>query len=139
MPDGCSVGGRCICLGIVPGVFRGNTTMPKAYLIDSTNYEVEMVEFEDLAALQALVGGNIEVAFTWPNGDTLYVDEEGLLKEAICYFTVPERPDQPLAGNGVLVGREVEGPDYPNGYTNLPPTMTLEGLRVRVGFLRRAI
>lgn len=111
--------------------------MPKGYLIDSTKCKIEAVEFADLAGLQALVGGSIEGAYQWENGDVLYVDEEGLLKDQILgFFAIPERPDQPLAGNGMLVGREIEGEQYPNGYTNLPPTMTLAELFGRVRFLR---
>jgi Domain of unknown function (DUF3846) len=106
------------------------------YLIDSTKQRIEVVEFADLAGLQALVGGSIEGAYAWENGDCLFVDEEGLLKDQTGFFTLHERPDQPFAGNGVLVGREVEGPDYPNGYTNRPPTMTLSELRARVGWAR---
>lgn len=108
----------------------------KCLLIDALTQTVSETTFEDLPGLQKLVGGYIETAFQWPNGDTLYVDEEGLLKGPVDFFRIPQRPDQALAGNGVVVGREVEGPKYPNGFTNLDPTMTLDGLRALVSWGR---
>jgi hypothetical protein len=109
--------------------------MQHAYLIDSTARTISAVTFKDLAALKALVGGFIEVACQWPNGDTLYVDEEGLLKEGQRFFAmVNVRPDQAFAGNGVLVGREEEGEQFPAGYINHPPMMTIDELRACVQF-----
>lgn len=99
------------------------------YLIDSTKGEVDPVTFADLTGLQKLVGGYIEAAFQWPNGDVLYVDEDGLLKAPTRFFTIAERDDQPFAGNGVLVGREIDDTD-----TTAPPVMSLHELRARVGF-----
>lgn len=104
------------------------------YLIDVMAQTITPFDFDGLADLQRAVGGSIEAAANWANGDVLFVDEEGLYKHRSGFWLLPERPDQMLAGNGVLVGREAEGP-YPNGYTNLPPTMTLEQLTQRVVFL----
>ena len=107
----------------------------KGYLIDATARTVEAVTFTDLASIQKLIGGYLEIAHGWGNGDVLFVDEEGLLKrDQSRRFVIAERMDQWLVGNGLLVGREVEGEQYPGGYTNLPPTMTLEQLRARVRF-----
>jgi hypothetical protein len=107
------------------------TTKPMAALrIDPLRRTVSAVAYRDLAELQALVGGYIEAAYQWPDGDVLYVDEEGLFKGgARGFFRLAERPDQPLAGYGVLVGREID--EIGNTAT---PRMTLDALRARVRF-----
>lgn len=103
----------------------------KALHVDVDHRTISEVEYNGLADLQRLVGGHIEVAYHWPNGDVLYVDEEGMLKHGPYRgFRIPERPDQPLFGNGVLVGPEVD-----DGLDTEPPTMSLDELRLRVQFV----
>jgi hypothetical protein len=107
----------------------------KAYLIDSAAQTITEIEYSGLAALQSLIGGYIEVAWTWQNGDVVYVDEEGLLKPQSAFFRLaPRRDGQPLAGNGVLVGRE-QAAKNADGYITLPPTTSLDALRSQVQFL----
>jgi hypothetical protein len=106
-----------------------------AYLIDSTNRVVRQVTFDGFKGLQALVGGYLEVARTWPTGDVLYVDEEGLRKGLPFFWLHGVR--NPIAGNGVVVGREVEGEQYPDGFTNLPPVTPIEDVQAAVQFLGR--
>lgn len=101
-----------------------------ALLIDAQKKEISQVEYRSLEDLHKLLGGYIELAYAWPNGDVLYVDEEGLLKQPQRYFRISVRPDQPLGGNGVLVGPEIG--DTSN---TEPPTMTVEQLRKLVRFL----
>ena len=114
----------------VPGAKR------KALFIDSAMRSVTEVEIGGLEDMQRLVGGYIETAVAWANGDMLFVDEEGLLKPQEHFFRLPvERPDQPFAGNGILVGREEEGPQFEDGYTTHPPTTTADELRAKVIFL----
>jgi hypothetical protein len=106
-----------------------------AYLIDSANRVVNQVTFDGLAGLQALIGGYLEVARTWPCGDVLYVDEDGLRKDLPFFWLHGVR--NVIAGNGVVVGREVEGDEYPGGFTTLPPVTPLEDLQAAVRFLGR--
>jgi hypothetical protein len=101
----------------------------KALLIDATAQNIREVEYQSLTDMQRLIGGFIEVAYTWDDGDTLYVDEEGMLKGADRGFLITVRPDQPLMGNGLLVGEETG-----EGLETNPPTMTVEELRQRVAF-----
>ena len=61
-----------------------------------------------LEALWKLVGGYIEVAARFANGDVLYVDEEGLLKEPERFFCL-KHEQRPYAGNGVISRCDQEG------------------------------
>ena len=46
------------------------------------------------------------IGMNWRNGDTLYVDDEGLLKRGMRLFRID---GQPLAGNGLILGCDHEG------------------------------
>lgn len=110
--------------------------MTKAYLINTRAGTISETSFNDLADVQKLIGTDvIEAAFVWPSGDCLFVDEEGMLRGNQVFFHIAVRTDQMLAGNGLLVGAEVEGEQYPNGYTNADPRMTIEALRALVKFV----
>jgi hypothetical protein len=122
-------------LGIDLDLEKAGLGKPKpcvALLIDPLNRTISETTYIGLEGLQTLVGGSIEAAYQWPNRDVLYVDEEGLFKDAQMFFAISVRPDQPLAGNGVLVGREVD--DLGN---TAPPQMTIERLSSLVRFLGR--
>jgi hypothetical protein len=108
----------------------------KALLIDSAARQIRDVEYNNLADMHHLIGGYIEVAYSWPNGDVLFVDEEGLFKPQTNFFRIAARGDTPLAGNGLLVGREVDD-DSPRGYHTEPPTMTAQALADIVEFRSR--
>ena len=112
--------------------------MAKAYHIDVRKQTVKPVTVNGIADMHRLIGGYLEIAHIWKNGDTLYVDEEGLNKEPEYFFwLLPERADQPLCSNGLLVGAEKEFAD--GSYTILDPKGTLEQLKAKVsfGFLKR--
>lgn len=47
--------------------------------------------------------------WAWDNGDTLYVDDEGLLKSGNRLFGVKGLDDALLAGNGLILGEDREG------------------------------
>lgn len=108
--------------------------MPKCLFIDAFNKTITETTYEQLGGLQKLIDGHIEVAFQWPDGDVLYVDEEGLYRK-VHGFRFQPRPDQPLAGSGVIVGREVEGAHHPGGYTTLHPKIKIEDVQRMVTFL----
>ena len=118
------------------GAVRVSNGMRRALFIDAPRRTVTEIEIDSVDDMQKLIGGYLEVAAIWPNGDTLYVDEEGLLKVQDYFFGIPSiRPDQPFAGNGVLVGREEEGPQFAGGYTTHPPVITLDELRALIVWL----
>jgi hypothetical protein len=105
-----------------------------AYFINPADKTVSQIELEGWDGIRAKLGGYLEIAARWDNGDVLFVDEEGFLKPQELYFRITERPDQPFAGVGVMVGREQED----GGEDNHPPSMTLQQLSSRVTFLSRA-
>lgn len=112
--------------------------MSKAILIDAATREIREIENTGLKSLQAAVGGFIETAYSWENGDVLFVDEEGLFKPQSNFFRVPTLcDDQPFAGNGVVVGREVTDDEGEYVRTDVP-TITVEALREIVEFRDRA-
>lgn len=101
----------------------------KAYWIDAHERTVSAVDYGGLPDLKRMVGGYIELAKMWPTGDVLYVDEEGTLKDPQVWFKIEGRDDQLMAGNGVVVGREIDESDETED-----PAITLEQLRAEVGF-----
>lgn len=103
----------------------------KAYWINATAKVITEVEYTGLADLQRMVGGSIELAKTWPAGDTLYVDEEGLLKADPVWFRIAGREDQPFASSGVVVGRE----QHADTSDTFAPAITLAALQAEVQFL----
>jgi hypothetical protein len=111
--------------------------MTKAYLIDSAAREVREVEHHQnqKPTLQDHLGGYIEVAWSWSTGEVCYVDEEGLFKPQRGGYWLAGRPDQPMVGNGIVVGREVEDDA---GFHTEPPSFSLDFLRAQVVFITRA-
>lgn len=81
----------------------------KAILIDSAARAVREIDIDGLKDMQEAIGGYIEAAYYFPDkiGNVLFVDEEGLLKRQEHFFWFAGRPDQPLAGNGLIVGKEL--------------------------------
>jgi hypothetical protein len=118
--------------------------MPRAWFIDATKRTISAVEVAHgsamLVDMRRLIGGYIDIAHVWPGGDVLYVDDEGLLKAPTVGFRFALRlDDQPLAGSGVVVGREIEGgaaAHHPGGYTTADPRIILAQLVPLVTFVR---
>lgn len=79
-----------------------------------------------------VVGGAITLGCELPTGDTLYVNDEGLFLFH-HFFTVPGG-HQPFAGNGIVVGKEVEEGEK---WYNADPAITLEDLMARTHFYNR--
>ena len=82
-------------------------------VINAKEKKIEAIsDHPGLDTLRGIVGGSIAFAHTFENGDTLYVNDEGLLDDSIDYGFIIEGGHQPFAGNGVIVGQEVE--DFEN-------------------------
>jgi hypothetical protein len=80
----------------------------KGIKIDAVNQMIFEVEVDGLKGLQKEVGGYIEMATSFPNGDVLFVDEEGLLKNPEYFFEI-KGAYQPFGGNGIVVGTTNSG------------------------------
>lgn len=102
----------------------------KAYHINATAKAITAVDYETLADLQRLVGGDIETAHRFTGGDVVFVNDEGLFKYQD--FFIINGAHQPFAGNGVLVGRERH-----NSIRTRDPKISIEGLRELVTFASR--
>ena len=84
--------------------------MIKVHIINPRAQTITTSEIANVfPAAKDIIGGWLTVAFVFPNGDTLYVDDEGLLKDPRSFFKLPdEMSRQPFAGIGVLTGPETE-------------------------------
>lgn len=82
--------------------------MPRAIFIDATQRSISDVTIgQKNEDIRRLIGGYLDGALRWNDGHILYVDEEGLLKAQRHFFRITLRgDDQPLGGNGVIVGPE---------------------------------
>lgn len=83
----------------------------KAILIDAVNHTVEpiFIERDFKAYYEKLNTDIIEVGARFSNGDIIYVNEEGLLKNpehffAIAWYSVRGLESRVFAGNGLIVG-----------------------------------
>ena len=76
--------------------------MIKVLAIDAEAGTVESTVVNSLEDMQKLVGGLIALGARLPNGDEVFVNDEGLLCEPRHFFAVPG--GQPLAGNGFIIG-----------------------------------
>lgn len=108
--------------------------MAKAYLINSHTKMIDTVEVNGLSDLQKYVEGDIELAVSFMNGDTLYVNEEGMRKYRTG-FTI-NGGHQPFYGPGLLVGREIEDANFGDGARTNDPAVSLMEVMVAVSFGR---
>jgi len=85
--------------------------MKHVLVIDSAARTVTAECIPDtLEALQECVGGYIETGWQFPNGDVVFVNEEGLLQQppGKDWFHI-QGLYQPFVGNGVCIGHNEEG------------------------------
>lgn len=116
--------------------------MTKAILIDAANREIREIEYSgtygDPRSLQNIIGGYIELAWTFDNGDVLFVDEEGMFKPQRHFFRLSGYPNgRPFAGSGVIVGSEQYNKHGDYLHTD-PPASKIPNLSRMVTFLDRA-
>jgi hypothetical protein len=82
----------------------------KAYLIDPFARTVTQVEYSgDYKEISALIGCQLfDAVRIGANGDTIFVDDEGLLNGPTEFFKHSSYPS-PLAGKGLVLGTDDEG------------------------------
>lgn len=77
----------------------------KAYLIDPENKSVEVVDVGDWRDINRLLGSDVFTsAAVLANGDTLYVDDEGMFNSPDTLFRFGG--SQYLYGKGLLLGAD---------------------------------
>ena len=86
----------------------------KAYLIDPINKIVSVVDYNgDYQTINKLINSQrgFDAVYGFRNEDTLYVDDEGLLrKENYGFeFTYDNGHTQPLMGKALVLGTDAEG------------------------------
>ncbi len=103
----------------------------KAFLIDPFKQEVSVVEFTgNYKNIYTHIQCRVFTACAFDqNGDTVWVDDEGLLKDLTqqAFFLIAGYP-QPLAGRGLVLGAGAEG-------ESIAPVTSLEDIKSRVKFL----
>lgn len=102
-----------------------------ALLINPANRTITTAELPDTGDKLPAIYNHLECdtfdAITLPNGDALYVDDEGLLKPLQHFFAVRGMPE-PFAGRGLVVGTDARG-------RSVTPAMTQDELTGHVKFI----
>ena len=84
----------------------------KAILINPKLRTITEVDYAGtLESIYQLTECDCVDAVGLPNGDSIYVDDEGLLHNPEFFFVLRHSPFQPLAGTGLVVGINDEGAD----------------------------
>lgn len=106
----------------------------KSILIDPANHTITMIEREQTlrAIYKSLSSETVKVgsidAVRLPNGDAIYVDDEGALFEGNPTWCFRYAPHVKLAGRGMVTGADAEGDD-------IAPRITVEELQRDIVFL----
>lgn len=105
----------------------------KAYLIDPVKLQVTEVTLSgDYREIYKHIHCEIFTAVTInENGDSIFVDDEGLYAENQVFFIHTDYPYQPLAGYGLVLGCDMETGE------SVSPICTLEETISKVSFLTR--
>jgi hypothetical protein len=83
-------------------------TNKKAILIDAKTNSVTLVEVGEYTDIYKHCGYETFTCVGLGNGETLYVDDEGLINGTDFGFTI-EGYDGPLMGNGLILGSTASG------------------------------
>ena len=105
----------------------------RAILIDAYNTQIREVDIDEENLLPSMYAqlkcSTFECAMMMEGGETLYVDEEGLLNGTQVAFEF-EGGHQPFMGNGLILGTNEEG-------ESVDTKLTAEGVSKQVTFTSR--
>jgi hypothetical protein len=103
----------------------------KALLLNVSKNTITEVTIKDYSDISRLIGCNyFTTVQVNDQGDTLYVDDEGLINDTTVGFTF-DGYDAPLMGNALLLGTNLRSGDSKD------VTMTVEEFAMRVKTLMR--
>lgn len=104
----------------------------KGYLVDPFNRTIEEVEHDgSLDSIYTLIGADCFACAAFDrDGNTAYVDDEGLFKSDQQFFLMLNYP-QPLAGKGLILGCDEVGESQ-------SPTVSIDEVRAKIQFLNPA-
>lgn len=95
----------------------------RAILIDTVSYKVLPIELNDKDPMQHMydiIGCDLVERVTLPNGDDVWVDEEGWVSFKNRGGFLLTNPKTPLAGKAVVVGQSGEyGEDFGDCVSNV--------------------
>ena len=104
----------------------------KALFIDPTDETIRFISYDgDYKSIYRILGcRTFEAVYPFDNGDTLWIDEEGLLKDSNFAFNI--RADNPkfnqtIMGKALVLGTDAEG-------ESVECKTTLEDLKSRIKF-----
>ena len=101
----------------------------KAILIDVKNQEVKEVEHDNtLQNIYDLIDCRVFDIVRIDNVNSIFVDDEGILKDNLYFQYSGSNGIFQLAGNGLLLGIDDEG-------NSISPTLTVEDVKDKVRFL----
>jgi hypothetical protein len=83
----------------------------KAFLIDSLNKQIAEIELDEKNILQEVInkiGNKVEKGLDLDNGDVVLVDEEGMDKDYITFFSIGQ--NFPFAGISIVIGKDYKEP-----------------------------
>jgi len=84
----------------------------KALLINVVNQTITEVEIQHTKEIYALIGNGCHTfcaPVDFPNGDTLFTDDEGLLHDELEGCFALEGWEYPIVGNAVILGSTEDG------------------------------
>lgn len=88
-----------------------NTRSDCALLLNAKENTITEIVIKDFSDISRLIGCNyFTTVQVNDKGDTLYVDDEGLINDTIVGFTY-EGYDSPLMGNAILLGTDLRTGD----------------------------
>jgi hypothetical protein len=100
----------------------------KAYFIDAKNEFIVDVDVKNYEHKKELIKCRMLEVYPYQiNGNDIWVDEEGNLKDHNYYFQIDN--DVVVSGNAVIMSCDDEGESKP------PKDLTLEELKSRVNFI----
>ncbi len=99
----------------------------KVIIINATERTITEGVVTGLESCQKIVGGLIAVATELPNGDEVFVNDEGLLNGPQAFFDIGAH--QEFAGDGYVIG-----PCNRNGYST-DVRSTVEEIKAKVEFM----